>query len=173
MTSKQAACGQTAVTPFDPTDELILAVMRTSRLSRTWEAVAGRGMSNAQIAILTRLCRDGKSRLTALAEAVALELSMASRQVNALVEAGAVVRERDPEDGRAWLIELAEPGRDALRAIERDRRQWFEQILAGISEDERAIAARVAAAINGAWEQEIARKVPLIADQREHVNKVE
>ncbi len=150
---EQQGNGHADSSALDPTDTLILAFMRLAQLSRKWETFAGRDMSKTQIAILWRLRRDGTSRLTTVAEHLKVELSIASRQVNALVEAGAVVRHRDPADGRAWLITLTDTGRERLRAVERERREWFDQVLAGYSDDERAVAARVASAINAEWER--------------------
>ena len=156
------AAGETAC---DPTDDLIRALMQTTRLSRTWEAFEGQGMSKAQIAILTQLRQQGACRLTVLASSLNLELSVASRQVNALAEAAAVTRDRDPDDKRAWVIAIADGGRDTLRAIEEGRRCWFDATLAGFSLRQRATAARVIEAVNAEWAKNLhpSKTVPSLA----------
>jgi len=149
-------------TTGDPTDELILALLRTARLSRTWEAVAGRGMSKIQVSILELLRDRGTCRLTTLADVMRVELSVMSRQVNVLAEAGAIERDRDPDDGRAWLIAITGVGLETLAAVEHGRREWFDQALAGLSQSERATAARVVSAINTEWERDLRRKTQRI-----------
>ena len=155
----------TNVAEGDPTDDLILALLRTARLSRTWEAVAGLGMSKIQISILEQLRVRGTCRLTTLADVMRVELSVMSRQANVLAEAGAIGRERDPDDGRAWLICVTDAGLETLEAVERGRREWFERALAGLSQDDRATAVRVVSAINSEWERALSRKTQRPAEQ--------
>lgn len=164
ITQDEAGARGAEGTAVDPTDELIAALMQTSRLSRTWEAFEGQGMSKTQVAILTRL-RQGACRLTALAEELHLELSVASRQVNALAEAQAITRDRDPDDRRAWVIAIADGGRDTLCAIEEGRRRWFEAVLTGFSPRQRATAARVIGAVNREWAKNVhpSKIVPALA----------
>jgi DNA-binding MarR family transcriptional regulator len=75
-----------------------------------------------------------------------------SRQVNALTEAGMVERIRDPRDGRAWLVSMTPPGREALAKIWDRRRQWFASVLAGFEPHELASATKVVCAIHEAWD---------------------
>ncbi|MEA2124503.1 MAG: hypothetical protein QOI80_1285 [Solirubrobacteraceae bacterium] len=57
----------------------------------------------------------GPVSISEIARRLAVDLSVASRQVAALVDAGYVTRERDERDGRASVIALTPAGRKVLR----------------------------------------------------------
>lgn len=136
----------------DPTTRFISALLTYSRLSRSWEAFEARGMTKVQVAILTELSKRGAERVTTLAEKLGVELSVVSRHVTSLSDAGAVARVRDPEDGRAWLLTISGPGEELLAELRQRRHAWFERVLAGFDDDQRATAARVLETINAEWE---------------------
>lgn len=66
-----------------------------------------------------------------------------TRHVAALERRGLVERVRDPDDGRAWRIALTEDGGHAALACRRAASQWFEAVLSGWPEPERAELARL------------------------------
>jgi len=65
----------------------------------------------ASLALVDRL---GAARVSALAEAARVDVSVVSRQVQALENDGLVVRAADPHDGRASLVSLSEHGHRVL-----------------------------------------------------------
>ncbi|UJA20901.1 MarR family transcriptional regulator [Thermoleophilia bacterium SCSIO 60948] len=67
--------------------------------------------------VLAQLDRSGPSRVSALARELHVDASVASRQLAGLEEAGYVERERDPEDGRAWLYDLTGEGTAGLARV--------------------------------------------------------
>ncbi|MDQ8045191.1 MAG: MarR family transcriptional regulator [Solirubrobacteraceae bacterium] len=69
---------------------------------------------------LASLYRLGPSRVSAVANALQVDLSVASRQVAHLVEVGHVDRLKDPDDGRAHLLQLTDAGLEALGAAHRE-----------------------------------------------------
>jgi DNA-binding MarR family transcriptional regulator len=62
-------------------------------------------------------------RLTELAAALGLDPSSVSRQVTAMERAGFVVREGDPDDGRATRLGLTEKGHRAVALVQDKRAQ--------------------------------------------------
>ncbi|MDO9353732.1 MAG: MarR family winged helix-turn-helix transcriptional regulator [Solirubrobacteraceae bacterium] len=56
----------------------------------------------------------GPCRVSDVASALQVDLSVASRQIASLVSAGHVERRPDPEDGRAHLLHLTDAGHGAL-----------------------------------------------------------
>src|SRR3982750_381846 len=60
--------------------------------------------------VLARLEELGPVRLSTLAHVLSLDISTVSRQVPVLERHGWVTRERDPEDQRAQLFQLASSG---------------------------------------------------------------
>jgi DNA-binding MarR family transcriptional regulator len=57
----------------------------------------------------------GRLRMHELAERLLVNKSSLSRQCDRMEEAGLVVREPSPEDGRGWYAVLTRDGRDVLR----------------------------------------------------------
>src|SRR5688500_8560915 len=84
-------------------------------------AFGGDEPSMTQIAALM-LLDDGRARsVKELGDELGRSVSAASRLVDQLVRGGFVVRREDERDRRARRVELGEPGRAFLRAIEERR----------------------------------------------------
>jgi DNA-binding MarR family transcriptional regulator len=77
-----------------------------------------------------------------VAEALHVDLSVASRQITALVSAGHARRDRDPADARSHVIAITDTGRDALReAHGRMVEAFADAVEAWSDEDVVALAA--------------------------------
>jgi DNA-binding MarR family transcriptional regulator len=85
---------------------------------------------------------NGPVRVSDVAQALNVALSVASRQVAALERAGYVAREADPEDGRAHRVSATETGRRVLEeshrrmvhAFSRALEDWSEADVMGLAE---------------------------------------
>lgn len=80
--------------------------------------------------ILFLLHRCGPTRVSALAEALHSDVSTVSRQAAALVCAGVVTKTVDDSDRRVQVLSLDEAGCNVLAALQRQRHEWFDTILA-------------------------------------------
>ncbi len=89
------------------------------------------GVEWAAYGLLFQLVNDGSRRSSALAETACIDPSTVSRQVAQLVKAGLVVRQSDPEDGRASLLVATERGREAYAAKLEHRQRMFARVLEG------------------------------------------
>lgn len=139
----------------DPITELVESTMQFIRLAKAKDFFSGSGLSRMQVGILKYLHHRSPRRLTSLADLLCGDLSVVSRQVNALYESGMIDRTRDPQDGRAWLISLTDAGAEALAQIWAQRRQWFERVLADIDPAELAHVTAVMRMIVDAWDYEV------------------
>lgn len=88
--------------------------------------------------MLVRVVEEGPVRPTVLVDAFDLDKGAVSRHVQHLVELGLAARERDPRDGRAWLVSATPQGRRRLEAVTADRRERWDALLSGWSEAELA-----------------------------------
>ncbi|MDT7538681.1 MAG: hypothetical protein QOI82_2266 [Actinomycetota bacterium] len=79
--------------------------------------------------VLSRLEELGPVRLSTLAQVLCLDISTVSRQVPVLERHGWVVRERDPEDQRAQLLDLTDAGHDVLTDVRRSRNEVLRRLL--------------------------------------------
>jgi len=100
--------------------------------------------------LLSRIGEHGPIRLSALAGSVFLDVSTISRQVQDLEQAGWVVRERDPQDGRASLLRLSPEGTAVLDAGHDQRRRALRQMLGDWTDEQRTALADQLARLNQA-----------------------
>lgn len=95
--------------------------------------------------MLAYVGRHGPLRAAALCDVFDLDKAAVSRQVQHLLDLGLVDRTPDPEDGRATLIAVSEPGDRAMRAVGEQRRKGLDERLAEWSvEDLEDFAGRLA-----------------------------
>jgi DNA-binding MarR family transcriptional regulator len=90
----------------------------------------------ASYLMLTYLASDGPQRSSVMSERFNVDKGAISRQVQHLCELGLLDRTPDPDDGRAMLISASSDAVHRMQAVDRDRRRWLEEQLAGWSEDD-------------------------------------
>ena len=121
-------------------------VAETARLIRREanKRAAVLGATKAQWRVLARLHRAGDGvRQVELAEALDIEPITLCRMIDRLEEAGLVERRRDGADRRAWRIHLTDAAAPVIAKLEAMGIGFNADILAGISEADRAAALRV------------------------------
>ena len=82
-------------------------------------------MDRAAYAIARTLQSCGPLGVNDLAKNLSLDGSTVTRQVAAMEARRHAIRKADPDDGRAWLINLTTSGRDEMLAITDERRRRF------------------------------------------------
>ena len=116
--------------PRPPEQELQRALIKLGR-----SLCAAYRADPAAVGVVYHLASAGPMRVSALAEALVLDISTASRHVSSLEVEGMITREPDPDDRRATLVTLTAAGHEFL-----DRAM-----------DERATRLRAA---TGSWPRE-------------------
>lgn len=86
-------------------------------------------LERSAYAILSKLADEGPQRLGVLAAGLGLDSSTITRQVHALEQAGLAIRERDPSDGRVFVLRLTAHGGQVLRQTRSQRRARLQQAL--------------------------------------------
>ena len=134
-----AAGAQGAATPVE---DLVRQLYRLGFVHRGIAREALADLGSQGFTALGLLKINGPQRVSDLAAALNVDLSVASRQATALVNAGFVAREPDPDDRRAHRIVLTDSGLDVLRETHRRMVDAFGQALQGWSEtDIQALAS--------------------------------
>lgn len=83
------------------------------RLRSTWRG------DPAAVGLLHHLACSGPVRVSALADALALDVSTVSRHVSGLEAEGLLFRQEDPGDRRATIVDISDTGRGYVsRALE-------------------------------------------------------
>jgi DNA-binding MarR family transcriptional regulator len=98
-----------------PSEDLIVALYRLGLVQRAMARHAAAELGSQGFVALSVVHRGAPVRVSDVAEQLAVDLSVASRQVAALVDAGYVTREPDPDDRRALRLRPTADGERALR----------------------------------------------------------
>jgi DNA-binding MarR family transcriptional regulator len=98
--------------------------------------MAATGLTAAQYAELSIVAVHGPLSVTAFAAAATVPLTTASDTVRAMERRGHVVRVRDPDDRRAWLVDLTPAGRAAHQAAQRAFRIAVRRVRSALGDSE-------------------------------------
>lgn len=104
-------------TPADTTTavgDLVRSLYRLGHVQRELARHAFSELGSQGFTALALIHTDGPVRVSDVARRLGVDLSVASRQVAALVTAGYAHRERDAEDARVSLLTTTEAGRRVL-----------------------------------------------------------
>jgi DNA-binding MarR family transcriptional regulator len=116
--------------------ELVVSLLTVARRLRA-RLPEGR-IDPAQMFVLHHVAARGSLRVSALAEAMGLDISTASRHVRQLELGGYLVRTGDPDDRRASRVRLTRRGRGALERAMRARAARLDRAIADWPEEDRA-----------------------------------
>lgn len=101
------------------------------------------GFPISQMAVLSRISRDGAQTTSELAKAERMRPQSMAQIVGELESIDLVARRRDPDDGRRVLLELTAAGRARIHEERRRREGWLsEAILSELSPDEQRLVVR-------------------------------
>ncbi|MFD3451681.1 MarR family winged helix-turn-helix transcriptional regulator [Streptomyces sp. NPDC058691] len=106
----------------------------------------------AAYGLLARLAETGPQRATVLAGYFGVGKATMSRQLRALEELGLILREPDPADGRAFLVELTEEGDARFARVRLARRARYVSRLRGWDRGELSELARLLGQLNDSQE---------------------
>jgi DNA-binding MarR family transcriptional regulator len=125
--------------------------------SRALVGIAVRSVASAPVELTVpqhrALVLIGSGRatgVTALADAMGVNQSNASRLVDRLQRMHLVTRKRSADDGRATVLALTTAGERALDAVDERRRSEVIEVLARMDPDDAARAVRAMHAFNAA-----------------------
>jgi DNA-binding MarR family transcriptional regulator len=114
--------------------ELGVLIRRVRRVIGERARAVHPDLQPASYLMLTFLVAEGPQRSSVVSERFNVDKGAISRQVQHLCDLGLLLREPDPIDGRASLISASPDAVRRMQAVDRDRRRWLEEQLAGWSE---------------------------------------
>jgi DNA-binding MarR family transcriptional regulator len=137
------------------------SVLRNRRLLESLHAGQGVTLTPSNLRALSVLGDGDGLRVGELAERVGIDETTATRLADRLASAGLVERRGSAEDRRVTVVVLTTVGRRLARAIGRQRRRFFSDVLAALEPEERAelvrLTAKAAGALQATSEELIAR----------------
>ncbi|RZT20026.1 DNA-binding MarR family transcriptional regulator [Kribbella sp. VKM Ac-2569] len=150
-----------AYTPQTPIEGVMHAFTRIGRRLKAKQP--GDTLDHSAHVVLFALRCNGALRLSDLAGKLELDASTASRHVRSLEQLGLIRRSPDPDDGRAFRVELTEQGIEQWEASARHRMELLNAAMEGWSEEDvqtferlmtrfaDGVAARTEAPSSAAW----------------------
>ena len=150
--------GASVQPPDDSTEALFDSLLGLMRLLRSFTPEV-MPLPWAQFIVLRRLARSpGDVRLTGVTDGLGYDISVMSRQINALIDDGLVARVRDPNDGRAWLLHLTEAGQARLDEASKRCLAVVRESLSTFADDDLALGARLISTLNQSMTQKLRAK---------------
>lgn len=101
------------------------------------------GISLAQMHVLLHLYARGPSEVMALVDVMQASPAGASQMVERLTLQDLVQRQEKPGDRRVRQVHLTAKGQQVVESSLVGRRQWLEDLLASLAEDEKEVIGRV------------------------------
>ena len=137
---------------YEQISDEVITLMRRADFKRTLDGSAD-AMDRSAYLLLKWLDREGAAAIGVIAEAFQLDNSTVSRQVAALETKGWVQRCSDPGDARVSKVEIADAGREAVRAANDQRRNAYAEALSDWQDEELQHFAQLLARLNRAIEK--------------------
>ena len=138
--------------------QLLVLARRLSRPIRLHGPSGWTVLDRPAYQALWRIVEEGPLRATTMATLLEVDLSVVSRQVKSLEDAGLVQREPDPVDARAALVTATPAGREAFEATARGRTEVLDDVMGDWPEADRAELVRLLTRFNSELEAAIARR---------------
>ncbi len=104
---------------------------------RVRRAAATQELSLTEVAVMSRLAKEGPATTADLARAESMKPQSMGVTVAALEEMGMVERKPHPTDGRQVHIELTAKGAAVRKSAREAKRTWLAQAIAQLDEQER------------------------------------
>ncbi|TWD73420.1 DNA-binding MarR family transcriptional regulator [Kribbella amoyensis] len=123
-----------AYVPQTPIEGVLHAFTRIGR--RLKSKAPGDTIDHSAHVLLFVLRCNGALRLSDLAAKMELDASTTSRHVRAMEQAGLVRRSADPDDGRAFRVELTERGIEEWEAAAKRRTALLAQAMEGWTDED-------------------------------------
>jgi DNA-binding MarR family transcriptional regulator len=129
------------------TIELELAILMRRIIALTSDKRFG-SLERSGYLLLRQISIYGSAGVKALADEFNLDISTVSRQVAALEHKGYVYRIPDPTDGRAYALQITEPGIQELEESRQARMEHIAALIEAWPEDERQMFGQLLAKFN-------------------------
>lgn len=129
-----------------PPDTALAARLRlaVTRLARRLRKEAEPGISPTMLAALSSVCNAERLTMSDLCAAEQVQPPTMTRVVAALVEAGLVAREPDPDDGRVIWVRLTSAGKKLLERSRRRKEEFLGKGLRSLEPRELAVLEEAA-----------------------------
>ncbi|WP_107704544.1 MarR family winged helix-turn-helix transcriptional regulator [Nocardioides allogilvus] len=114
--------------------EMAVLVRRIKRVISERAQAIHPDLTSTGYLVLAYMNEHGPVRASEVVDAFNLDKGAVSRLVQTVVDLGLVSKERDPDDGRAWVVSLTDEGRQRMHDLATVRRARLGRRLEGWSD---------------------------------------
>ncbi len=102
-----------------------------------WRFARSTGLSMPQFSLMMQMYHRGACGMSGISERFEITPAAASQMVDKLVHSGYMVREEDPSDRRAKLLNLTDKGRHLIEQGIEERYRWVDDVAGKLNPEER------------------------------------
>ncbi len=145
-------------------DRVIRAIQQFSRsparaeLAQSLYRAGGKELTPTQVDALETLAARPDWRMHEFAEALDIDRGAASRTTDRLIRLGLAERQPDESDRRYVIVRATAVGRRISRRIQRDRHALMQEVLSGLTGDQRLVLAELLEYVTQAMEVTLSRR---------------
>jgi len=103
-----------------------------------WRFARSTGLSMPQFSLMMQMYHRGACGMSGISERFEITPAAASQLVDKLVQSGLIVRDEDPNDRRAKLLDLTSRGRKLVEQGIEERYRWIDELGEKLTPEERA-----------------------------------
>ncbi len=122
---------------FDQSIRAWMDVFLQRSMGNWWRFARTTGLSMPQFSLLMQMYHRGACGMSGLSERFEITPAAASQMVDKLVQSGYVMREEDPHDRRAKLLNLTDKGRELIEQGIQERFRWVDDLAGKLNAEER------------------------------------
>jgi len=128
----------TKQTQFDRSIRAWMDIFMHRSMRGWWRYARSTGLSMPQFSMMMQMYHRGACGMSEVSERFEITPAAASQLVDKLVQSGYIMRQEDPSDRRAKLLDLTQKGRELIEQGIEERYRWVEEMEAKLNEQERA-----------------------------------
>jgi DNA-binding MarR family transcriptional regulator len=102
-----------------------------------WRFARSTGLSMPQFSLMTQMYHRGACGMSGISERFEITPAAASQMVDKLVHSGYMVREEDPVDRRAKLLNLTPKGHELIEQGIKERHRWVNDLEEKLTAEQR------------------------------------
>jgi len=122
-------------------EKVLMAIVRTAEIFKRVHSSVFRnfGLSFSQYNILRVLdaSSNGQNKMSEISRIMLVSGANITGIAKRLVSDGFIIKKSDPTDDRVTILEITPKGKTTLKNIEKEKDEWLEVMLSGLSRNER------------------------------------
>lgn len=102
-----------------------------------WRFARSTGLSMPQFSMMMQMYHHGACGMSEVSERFEITPAAASQLADKLVQSGLIMRQEDPNDRRAKLLDLTQKGRELIEQGIEERYRWVAEMEARLTDEQR------------------------------------